>query len=53
MMPEIDESQGEFKDHLCLGCGDPCDCDFRRERCEKCLKCQADGLVDNMGGNEP
>jgi len=53
MTDGIDESQEEFKDHLCLGCGDPCDCDFHLQKCNRCLKCQADSLEDDSGGNEP
>ena len=53
MTVEITEPQDGFEDHLCLGCGDPCDCDFRKEKCEKCLKCQADVLEGDTGGSEP
>jgi hypothetical protein len=53
MIGEIDDLQEEFKDHLCVGCGDPCDCDFRMQKCGRCLKCLADGLENNSQGDLP
>ena len=52
MTDEIEGSQDEFKDHLCFGCGDPCDCDFSMQKCRNCLRCQADSLEDNSVGKE-
>ena len=39
--PAIDDPGKEFNDHLCIECGDPCDCDFTLGCCNSCLGCQA------------
>jgi hypothetical protein len=50
MMEGIGEPPEEFRDHLCVGCGDPCDCEIRMERCRTCLMCQADHMFE---GEDP
>jgi hypothetical protein len=34
------ESQEPFNDHLCAHCEEPCDCDYRRSKCDRCTLCR-------------
>jgi hypothetical protein len=46
--PEDDGQQEEFKDHLCIRCGDPCNCDFKRGKCCLCSECQVDFVDEEV-----
>ena len=39
--------EGRFKDHLCVRCGDPCNCEYHMDKCSQCMGCQVE-LSDQL-----